>query len=834
MENRSGMNATRERIVIDRCLSSERATAAASNFWLSPSLHCAFLIALVMLCYGNTMGSYFLADDATQVADMATALTNPHAIGEHLWGSFGRVPGFLAWRPGLFVSFFIDFLIWKTNPVGYFITNLAFLVGSVLLIYAIVHTLTMQWSQARASASALLAAASFALNPLRCGSVSWIVGRVDIVCGFFYLLSILLLLRLLVGQRSIASRQTLWLFTGSAISYAVALSVKEMPITLPIVITLAAALYRDTFRVPVSHLMAAAGGARKETDADTWMSRHAIVLAFWSIAGAYYALRYFALGTWTGGYATADAGLLQPLIEKWSSSYTILRLFFPLPHDLFGGQPILLDILFWLYVVLFFVASVRNCLFNRIDWRFVTVMVAWVGSAALPVYQLWSLGPNLEGSRYFWFISIPLSLLLPIALFRPLPVAAESLPGKKFDAAIVSMGVAALACFLIVLGVTAHRTSTQWVMAGQEVREFSRACVQLAEKFAPDEKIVLFGIPKIRTGAYMILNMHTFNHLLMQPLCSGPIASRFAVFEPVLFSRSAEDFVDPNRLKEYLNDRKCKGPFVWCGAERRFIPLNLFPPPASKTPPPGSEILKSARLWTGSNGGQNVLFDNLFVNPSGFDFLVLTLHSRSADSKGGVVRVFWSGTTTMPEREAALQRSRAETYIRPQSAATDRFAKHVTVRVPLSHFQRWFYFQTISQIVVQLPAGLSLERAELMPNGKLAPVLEIRNRVSALHPSCDNGVYSVQPQTKISLRVRNLCDHAERVCIAISKPNNFFDDFRANPDQVNLMTLESDAGPFIEIDTAKLSPGLYQLRARAELGDGTVTEFSEPATVWLW
>ncbi len=137
----------------------------------------------------------------------------------------------------LLLSLLIDFIIWKANAAGFYATNLLFYFLDAALLYLIVLKLSVSNNTQKNRLTALTASVLFAVSPLHCESVSWVLGRVDIVCAFFYLLSFYLLFASLENR----SRKV----TGLAITAFISgLLVKEMAIGIPVIAFLLGWLYK--------------------------------------------------------------------------------------------------------------------------------------------------------------------------------------------------------------------------------------------------------------------------------------------------------------------------------------------------------------------------------------------------------------------------------------------------------------------------------------------------------------------------------------------------------------------------------------------------------------
>ena len=148
------------------------------------------------------------------------------------------------WHPITLISYGIDYAIWGLNPRGYHLTNIIFHAFNVLLVFILtlrLAGLTMPRDTKEKTAfglvskgaliAAAVAALFFGLHPLRVESVVWVSERKDVLCAFFFLLSLLSYFEYVRATSKKA------LFYGATLLFFIlALMSKPMAITLPLVL----------------------------------------------------------------------------------------------------------------------------------------------------------------------------------------------------------------------------------------------------------------------------------------------------------------------------------------------------------------------------------------------------------------------------------------------------------------------------------------------------------------------------------------------------------------------------------------------------------------------
>jgi len=118
------------------------------------------------------------------------------------------------------ISYVIDYQFSALNPLGYHISNITFHALTSILIYLTISVLVEN------SRIAFFAALLFAVHPVHTDSVAYISGRRDILSSLFYILGFYLFLKY-------RKRERLRFLILSFVAYLLAISSKEMAVTLP-------------------------------------------------------------------------------------------------------------------------------------------------------------------------------------------------------------------------------------------------------------------------------------------------------------------------------------------------------------------------------------------------------------------------------------------------------------------------------------------------------------------------------------------------------------------------------------------------------------------------
>ncbi len=198
----------------------------------SDSRNILIIAAFILVVYFNALRNGFVWVDQFQIVDRGLIVGNFKELVKVFTTNMDYQFKSLAekgdyYRPLVNVSFTIDHILWKFNPLGYHLSSILLHLLSTILIYKIFVLLFKD------RLASLLSCVLFAVHPVLPASVTWISGRADPLCALFFLGSLYLYMRATEEKAQATARLLGWL---SLLSFFCALLSKEMAITLPVLI----------------------------------------------------------------------------------------------------------------------------------------------------------------------------------------------------------------------------------------------------------------------------------------------------------------------------------------------------------------------------------------------------------------------------------------------------------------------------------------------------------------------------------------------------------------------------------------------------------------------
>jgi hypothetical protein len=153
------------------------------------------------------------------------------------------------WHPLTWLSHALDYHLWGADPAGHHLTSvLLHAVNTFLVVLLVVRLL--EAARRRTNTDGLLtgkgilvagftAGLLFGIHPLHVESVAWISERKDVLCAFFFILSILSYAKYADGATEKSRPASPWLNRGyllALVFFILALMSKPMAVTLPCVL----------------------------------------------------------------------------------------------------------------------------------------------------------------------------------------------------------------------------------------------------------------------------------------------------------------------------------------------------------------------------------------------------------------------------------------------------------------------------------------------------------------------------------------------------------------------------------------------------------------------
>ena len=185
---------------------------------------CIFLALIVWVVFGQTWHFPFVNfDDDLYVYQnyvVTHGLTTWGAASAFNWDASDN------WVPLTTLSHMLDWQFYGTNAGGHHLTNVLLHAATAILLFLVLFKMTAAlWRSA-------IVAAVFAVHPLRVESVAWVSERKDVLCGLFFMLT------LLAYWGYVRKPRSLFRYLVTLFLFALALMAKPVVVTLPIILLL--------------------------------------------------------------------------------------------------------------------------------------------------------------------------------------------------------------------------------------------------------------------------------------------------------------------------------------------------------------------------------------------------------------------------------------------------------------------------------------------------------------------------------------------------------------------------------------------------------------------
>lgn len=163
----------------------------------------ALIVLIVILAYLPALRGGFVWDDGDYVTNNQLL----HSLNG-LWQIWSVPSATPQYYPLSFTSFWVDYHLWRLNPLGYHLVNVLLQALNAILLWTVLRRLNVP--------GAWLAAAIFAVHPVNVETVAWVTERKNLLAGFFYLCSALACLRFWLPDTAAVAGRAAGFFETSA------------------------------------------------------------------------------------------------------------------------------------------------------------------------------------------------------------------------------------------------------------------------------------------------------------------------------------------------------------------------------------------------------------------------------------------------------------------------------------------------------------------------------------------------------------------------------------------------------------------------------------------
>lgn len=515
----------------------------------------AIIAALAVVCliatsaYSSVLFNWFAGDDFVHLAWLKDAVKNPELILRNFHSSWldGTTTKF--YRPLISVFMVTDYLISGTNGISFHLTNLFFLLASSVLLFFIVRELQKDSTDRTSFWFPLMASGLFALYPLHPEAVAWITGRVDDIVTTFFLASLWCYMRW---------RKQCGTIVLPILFMVLGLLSKEMALTIP-----------ATFLL---YELCIAYDWKKFPSINSIINMIKPTIPFWLLLVAYFGVRRWALGTFVGGY---DDSLL--FISNWNNFiggwlHGLRMLFIPINRTLMGDHNVF-TIGWVIAVVSMFALGLFNCARNHGLIRCAAFFVIWTAFCLAPVYKIFAIADDLQGSRLAYLATVPIAAGLALAFAD----------GGIKERWLLNIKGALFVAVWLFAAIILNNNNSPWAQAGKQTNAIRQGLAEFYSQLPGDPQVMLIGLPDEFHGAYVCRNAVT--GMTMQPQFIRNINNCLMVnkFEPIL---------PFGFLKESMSEHRDAIKVArWNQKTLKFDPVTI--------PAPEPVSINSARIWSG-------------------------------------------------------------------------------------------------------------------------------------------------------------------------------------------------------------------------------------------
>ena len=423
------------------------------------------VVVVSAILYSPILGNYFLNDDFGRILELRPL--QEESILEAISILFSRAFNSY-YRPFTYVSFYLLYKLATLSPFYYYLSSVILHMLASIAFFFVARCLSER-RERPIGWIAVLATLVFIVHPRHVESVSYIHDNENVICGFFFFLSVMWYVK------HCQSGRMLFLLL-SCVGYLCSLLGKEMGVSLPLICL-------------SYYFLFAREGNLKALSKDRLLVRS--ILSFAITFVFYMALRYNSLGTLVGGRgATSQLDFSISTIAR-TLFQAMLAMF--LPND-FPGMDMAAD---------FFRA--HTMLFNFLGLAFLGGLTAWL----------------LKGSRSktFWFGMVwALCSLIPIlnngigvagltgGRYLYIPLAGFSLCAAEFLLRIPRKALRVLisGLLIVVLSGFTYQNNVKLRRISEISEKFLKGFGNIISKDIAENERYAILVPSMYRGMYML------------------------------------------------------------------------------------------------------------------------------------------------------------------------------------------------------------------------------------------------------------------------------------------------------------------------------------------
>lgn len=778
------------------------AAAEPRTFGSALSVAVVFLVAALIytaMCYSPVCVNAFLSDDYLHVTWLRDAAANPQLVLRNFYTSWLDGSSAKFYRPLISVFMFTDYKLWGADARGFHLTNILFHLAGATFLFGIGYELAKSFAVRGREQSndfakgfiqrygfALCGSALFALYPLHPEAVSWITGRVDCVVTAFFLGSVWCYMR----WQCTGLPRTLFL---SLFLFCLSLMSKEMAVVLPATLT---SLELFIGKAP-------------------WLQRARRVAPFWCTLAIYFVVRKFALGTFVGGYDDSlSLTNISAIALNWK--HGIMKVFAPVNTELVERHNFAFQIWqrSWRPII---AASLIAALTNKRRAGVYAFLLSWFLFSLLPVYKIFWISDNLEGSRLAYLATAPLCLAMAFGIM----CWHHAIPRLNWVVPAVQIAFGALICWSASSLLISNNQA--WASAGLQMQAIHKGMQGIYSQLKGDPDVLLMGVPDSYKGAYMGRN--AIGGLSRKPLIDRDISNALLIdkYEPIfpfgarknylaLYPETSHVFRWDDATQRFNETRlsahhpQMHGPIVYEGIQLKEV-LTPVEQVGVHSTWDGSGSLS---LAAGADVRPQVVFHDKNIEPFDLDYLGLSLTPQRPQSQAVAFDVLY--TTDLSQSFRFDKRIHQELPV----GATN-------VVIGLRSYPEWAFAKHPARLAIVFPAGWtgSIRRLEVIPPAHLTPAIEM----TAPHTVASQGVLAVGGKSGNQAIVvdASKVPNAASAELEISRCNVFFEEQNtAKRSKITWRTIPVGRKERLAIKAEDFpATGLYQARAWAKDGTGT-------------